>query len=85
MKVGDYVKRPIEQMSKTDPPYEFGRLRLFEGLHSGSRLWLVHWSDTGYSDSDGARTWTLRREWESKLIPSSEQEYFKHCLRYGND
>ena len=77
MQRGDYVKRKVVRYSKSDPPYEYGRLRLLEGHDQRGPIWLVYWWEPG--------TWSLRRSHEFDLTPASEQEYFKHCLRYGND
>lgn len=85
MKTGDYVKRFIEFRSKGDPHYEFGRLRLAEGHDRDGAVWLVYWFETGFVDAAGQRRWNLTRHNEHELISSSEQEYFKHCLRYGGD
>lgn len=82
-KVNDYVKRPtsspyVGAVFEDDPPFEYGRIRIVYAHATGT--YLVYWFGM---DGPNPTGWTLKLAHLRRILPATEQEYFKHCLQYG--
>jgi hypothetical protein len=82
-KRNDYVKRrtasPFDGTTyEGDPPFEYGRIRIAYGGDSDE--FLVYWFGIDGPNSTG---WSLKRATSDRLLLTTRQEYFQHCLKYG--